>query len=161
MEEIKIIGWTNFECKYPSRNVEGDEFFDIVSLIAEQVLLNGYCFSGQDHQNSFTGVPVFSDGTCLRSSMRVWGRIMSLIFSMADGKTYSYIDFYMNCPKKVILPELIPFEVESAIIADERPGLIQDEDIELISSSIKTGTELVTFDKVIKRFIQLLKAENK
>ena len=161
MAEIKIIGWTNFECKYPSRNVEGDEFFDIASLIAEQVLLNGYCFSGQNHQNSSTGVPVFSDGTCLRASMRVWGRIMSLIFSMVDGKTYSYMNFYMNCPKEVNLPDLIPFEVESAIIEDERPGLIQDEDIELISSSIQTGTELVTFDKVIKRCIQLLKEENK
>lgn len=161
MNELKIIGWSNFECKYPSRNVEGDEFQKIVQLLAEQILLNGYCFSGHEHQNSLTGVPIFSDGTCLRVSMRVWGQIMSIIYSLVDDKNYTYMDFYMNCPKTVVLPDLNYIDVAVGIVEEERPGAIQNEDIELISSCVKSTSELVTFDKVIKRYIQLLKNENK
>lgn len=161
MEELKIVGWTSFEDVYPSRNVEGDEFQVIVQLIGEEIIKHGYCFSGEDHQNSFTGVPVFNDGTCLRASMRTWGLIMSVIYSALDEKEYSYMDFYMNTPKETVLPDMEMFDVTPSKEEQTRPGVIIQGDIELLSSSLNMGMELMTTDKIVKQYYELLKKERK
>lgn len=161
MEELKIVGWTSFEDIYPSRNVEGDEFQVIVQLIGEEIIKHGYCFSGEDHQNSFTGVPVFNDGTCLRASMRTWGLIMSVIYSALDEKEYSYMDFYMSTPKETVLPDMEMFDVKPSKEEQTRPGVIIQGDIELLSSSLNMDMELMTTDKIVKQYYELLKKERK
>ena len=67
----------------------------------------------------------------------------------------------MNSPNETILPKLKVFGVEPSHVEDERPGIIIQEDIELISSAIKTGIELMTFDKVIKKHIKLIQNKTK
>jgi hypothetical protein len=158
MDELRIVGWTNFECEYPTRNVEGPALLEIVQLIGDEVVKYGYAFSGYDHQNASTGVPVFSDGTCLRASMRGWGQIMAAIYSAVDEVELSYMDFYMSSYKETVLPEFKSIDVE-AMIEEERPGMILQEDIELISSAVQMGMELMTLDKVIKRFVELILKE--
>ena len=160
MEKLRIVGWTNFECKYPSKNVQGEEFREIMQLICNEVVEHGYSFGGQDHQFSSTGVPVFSDGTCLRASMRSWGYIMSAIHSEIDGINYTYMDFYMDSLKETKLPEFEAFDIEAAIVDEERPGIIVDEDIQLISETLSMGMDLMTFDKIIKMYIELIKKSN-
>ena len=160
MDELRIVGWTNFECEYPSRNVEGSEFGQIIQLVGKEVLMNGYCFSGQEHQNASTGVPVFSDGTCLRASMRAWGLIMATIYSIVDGIDLSYMDFYMDSPKEAVLPKFNILDIDPCTLDEERPGMIIEEDIELISSTISMGIELMTFDKVIKKYIEFIQKAN-
>lgn len=51
--------------------------------------------TGEQHQYSPQGVPVFEDGTASTFSYRAWGDIMAAIWSEAEGKDYSYMDFYM------------------------------------------------------------------
>ena len=160
MNELKIVGWTNFECEYPSRNVDGPEIKELVQLIGDESVKHGYAFSGQDHQNALTGVPVFSDGTCLRASMRAWGQIMSAIYSAVDGMQLSYMDFYMDSCKETVLPEYDDIDVEPGYVKNERPGIILQEDAELISSAIDMGMELMTFDKVIVNYVKLIKQAN-
>ena len=160
MNELRIVGWTNFECEYPSRNVEGAGVREIVQLIGDEVVKNGYCFSGQEHQNALTGVPVFSDGTCLRASMRAWGQIMAAIYSAVDDVNLSYMDFYIDSYKETVLPEYDVFDVEPCCEEEERPGMILQEDVELIYSTIQMGMELMTFDKIIKRYIELIQQVN-
>ena len=160
MDELRIVGWTNFECEYPSKNIEGEVFEEVVQLIYEEVLKYGYCFSGQDHQNALTGVPVFSDGTCLRASMRSWGYIMAAIYMAIESSDLSYMDFYMESPREKVLPEYKDFSIKPCIVEDERPGMILQEDIDLISTSIKNGIELMTFDKVIKKYIEFIQKAN-
>ena len=160
MDELRIVGWTNFECEYPSRNVEGEELREIVQLIGNEVLTHGYCFSGQDHQNANTGVPVFSDGTCLRASMRAWGLIMAAIYSAIDEVDLSYMDFYVDSYKKTVLPESSYIDIEPSYVKDERPGMILQEDVDLMSSSLQMGMDLMTFDKVFLRYMELIKKEN-
>lgn len=160
MEELSIVGWTDFECEYPSKNVEGLEVRTIVQLIGDECVKNGYCFSGQDHQNAATGVPVFSDGTCLRASMRAWGQIMAAIFSAVEGINLSYMDFYMDSYKERVLPEEGKIDVEPGYVENERPGMILNEDAELITSTIQMGMELMTFDKVIINYVELIKKAN-
>ena len=160
MEELSIVGWTDFECEYPSKIVEGLEVRSIVQLIGDECVKNGYCFSGQDHQNAATGVPVFSDGTCLRASMRAWGQIMAAIFSAVEGINLSYMDFYMDSYKERVLPEERKIDVEPGYVENERPGMILNEDAELITSTIQMGMELMTFDKVIINYVELIKKAN-
>ena len=157
MDELRIIGWTNFECEYPSRNVEGPELREIVQLIGDEVVKYGYSFSGQQHQNALTGVPVFSDGTCLRASMRAWGQIMAAIYSAVEGINLSYMDFYMDSYKKTVLPESNDFDVKPSYVENELPGMILEEDVQLIASTIQMKMELMTLDKVIKSYIELIK----
>ena len=160
MDKLRIVGWTNFECEYPSRNVEGSELREIVQLIGNECVKNGYCFSGQDHQNAETGVPVFSDGTCLRASMRAWGQIMAAIYSAVEGIELSYMDFYMDSYKEKCLPEDEYIDVEPGYVENERPGMILNEDAQLITSTIQMGMELMTFDKVIINYVELIKKIN-
>ena len=160
MDKLRIVGWSNFECEYPSRNVEGPELREIVQLIGDECVKNGYAFSGQDHQNAETGVPVFSDGTCLRASMRAWGQIMAAIYSAVDGIELSYMDFYMDSYKQTLLPEENDIELEPGKVENERPGMILNEDAQLITSTIQMGMELMTFDKVIINYVELIKKMN-
>lgn len=161
MDELKIVGWTNFECRYPTKTVEGEEVRQIVQLIGDEVVKYGYSFSGQEHQNALTGVPVFSDGTCLRASMRAWGQIMAAIYSSVEGVNLSYMDFYMDSYKETVLPEFSDVDIEPGNVEDERPGMILQEDAELIYSTIEMKMELMTFDKVIKTYVELIQKANK
>ena len=161
MNELKIVGWTNFECEYPTRNVQGPETREIVQLIGDEVVKNGYAFSGQDHQNAEAGVPVFSDGTCLRASMRAWGQIMAAIYSSVDEVDLSYMDFYMDSYKETHLPEPTNIDVEPGQVENERPGMILEEDVELITSTVQMGMGLMTFDKVIKAYVEMIEKANK
>lgn len=157
MSDLRIVGWTSFECEYPSKNVETNILREIVQLIGDEVVKHGYAFSGQAHQNSSTGVPVFSDGTCLRASMRAWGQIMAAIYSSIEGINLSYMDFYMDSYKNTVLPEFTDIDIKPTHIENELPGMILEEDIQLISSTIQMKMDLMTFDKVIKSYIELIK----
>ena len=68
------------------------------------------------------------------------------------------MDFYMSSYKNTVLPKITDINVEAAYVENERPGMILQEDIELISSTLQMGMELMTFDKVIKRYIELIQA---
>lgn len=159
MEKLKIVGWTNFECEYPSKNAEGPEFREIMQLIGDEVVKHGYSFSGHDHQFASTGVPVFSDGTCLRASMRSWGYIMAAIHSEIEGINLSYMDFYMDTFRDKVLPEYEEVDIKPGYVEGERPGMIVEEDVNLITQSVSAGIELMTFDKVLNFYVELLKKQ--
>ena len=160
MSELRIVGWTHFECAYPSKNLDGPEVREIVQLIGDEAVAHGYAFSGQDHQTAATGVPVFSDGTCLRASMRAWGQIMAAIYSAVDAQELSYMDFYMDCYKQTALPAATSIDVAPGHVENERPGMILPEDAQLIASTIQMGMELMTFDKVIQKYVELIRQNN-
>ena len=159
MEKLRIIGWSNFECEYPSKNADGEDFREIMQLIGDEVVKHGYSFGGQDHQNAATGVPVFSDGTCLRASMRAWGYIMAAIHSEIEGINLSYMDFYMDAFRETVLPEYEEIDIEPGYVEGERPGMIVDEDVQLISQSLGMGISLMTLDKVLNLYVDLIKKQ--
>lgn len=51
--------------------------------------------TGERHQYSSDGVPIFSDGKRLELSYRAWGDLMAAVWSEQEGKDYTYMDFYM------------------------------------------------------------------
>lgn len=149
MNELKIIGWASFDDAYPTRQYSGEELSYVVQLIQQEIANNKYCFSGEEHQNSMTGVPVFSDGTCFRASMRCWGLIMAGVHSALDGKEYSYMDFYMSLSDSK-MPEYETLNIKPAAVENSIPGYITKQDQEMISQSKMFGMPFITTDKVLQ-----------
>ena len=163
MAEYKVVGWTDYESDYPCKARSGDELSKILNALKEEISSKGYCFSGNDHQFNPCGVPVFSDGTCIRMSMRAWGYLMASIYSDVHGINLSYMDYYMDVFGEEKLPEYQDINVEPAKVSDEdyQYGIIIEEDNKILSESLSMGMELMTLDKVLKVYMELLKQENK
>ena len=152
--DLKIVGWVDFDSNYPTKQLSQEELRNVVNLVRNEIIEKGYLFSGEDHQNSRTGVPVFSDGTCLRASMRAWGALMAGIYEGPGGAQLSYIDFYMSVDGDTNLPEYIELDVLPATVEYEMVGLIIKEDQELINQSLSFGMGLMTTDKVLQKIYE-------
>lgn len=71
---------------------------EYAEAIRAAVLERNLYISGDAHQNDSGGtVPLFSDGAVATFSFRGWGDLMAAIWSEAEGRDYSYMDFYMDC----------------------------------------------------------------
>lgn len=150
MDELRIVGWTDFDDVYPTISLEQDAFEHVIELIQDDICANNYVIYGDNHQNSITGVPVFSNGTCFRASMRAWGQIMASAQSQLTGENYSYMDFYMSHGADYEIPDFEELDVEPAQIENSVPGYITIEDAEMISQSQAMGMPFLTTDKVLQ-----------
>lgn len=61
----------------------------------ESVLERDIRYTGEEHQDASDGVPLFEDGTVGFFTYRAWGDLMAAVWSEAEDKNYSYMDFYM------------------------------------------------------------------
>lgn len=157
MEDLKIIGWTSFDSDYPMAHDLQEVFNYKLQLIQKEIVENNYCFSGEEHQNSLVGMPVFSDGTAFRASMRAWGHIMANTRSMIDKTDYTYMDFYMSLDSNSILPKYIDISIKPKNLNEASFGCTIKADQELIEQSIQFGMELMTTDKVIEQIYENIK----
>lgn len=149
MKDLKIVGWTDFECGFPTPKWEKDEMNKVIDLICDEISKNNYIFSGQEHQNSITGVPVLSDGTCFRASMRCWGSIMAQVYGDPNGETLPYMDFYMrgDCPSN--LPDFEEVDINPAVIQEKSFGCVLKVDRQMIEEALDLGMPFLTTDKVL------------
>ena len=163
MEELKIVGWTSFDGEYPTKLYTQEEVNKIVLLIQTEIYKNGYEFTGNEHQNAPNCVPVLSDGTCFRASMRCWGSIMAGIMGYKKGVEFSYMDYYMNMGEEsIVLPESKEIEVKPVKIDDQYYGYTTQEDVQLLGETITYGMPFMTTDKVLKTIYEaVLKEQNK
>ena len=92
--------------------------------------------------------------------MRFWGQIMAAIYSSIDETKLTYMDFYMDSYKERVLPEYTDIDVEPADVEKVLPGMLLQEDAELINSSVQMGMGLMTLDKVIKAYVELIESSN-
>lgn len=151
MSDLTIVGWSDFECEYPTPKFNSDELQEVINLIKEEIAKNGYVFSGVKHQCASTGVPVFSNGTCFRASMRAWGGIMAEIYQKPNGGSFSYMDFYMSVPGEDVLPEYEKIDVEPAKVEVVSSGCTVKNDRQIIEEAIEMGMPFLTTDKVLKK----------
>lgn len=96
--KYKVVGWTYYE----DESLEsGDVSSAIVQVIVDDIVKNGYLFSGEDHQESFGCVPVLNTGKKYLFSRRSFGAIMAM--SQGEFGDYDYACYteYFNQP---ILP---------------------------------------------------------
>ena len=151
--DLKIIGWTSYDSEFPSATIANEEIGAYLGVVIDEIVKCGYVFSGNDHQNSDTGVPVFDDGTCLRASMRSWGAIMSFAYPLIDGKPTEYMDFYMSTPGDSVFPEYSDIEISPAD-SDNFNGLINQQDSDLLSQTLGNNIPLMTMDKTLNRIVE-------
>ena len=149
MSDLKIVGWTDFECEYPTKKYDAETFNEIILLIKKEIMENNYYFSGEEHQNSLTGVPVLSDGTCFRASMRSWGMIMALVYNGVNGEKKTYMDFYMSLNNSN-LPEYKHIDIEPAKVEITSIGCTTNQDIQMVSDAVAMDMMFMTTDKVLK-----------
>lgn len=158
---LKVIGWTDFDCEYPTPKVKGEEFDEMIQAIKDAIYQGKYLFSGQEHQYSLTGVPVFNNGTCFRASMRCWGSIMAELYVDGDGNRLSYMDFYMSLGDESKMPDFDFIDVEPARVVEESCGCTLKQDREIMQQSIDAGLDFITLDKVLqKKFKQMQREQN-
>ena len=155
--ELKIVGWTDFDSDYPTIIMDNNDIGSVVNLIKKEIIEKDYVVSGEEHQNSITGVPVFSNGTCFRASMRAWGAIMASCYEGPGGMQLSYMDFYMSLGAESRMPLYEDIEIEPATFVDESIGCTIKEDRQLIEESLAFGMELMTTDKVIIKLYDAMK----
>lgn len=82
--------WADFVDRYTD---EGKVYAEALrSSILELKLRHG----GDWHQEDDEGAPVFDDGTSATFSYRAWGDLLAAVWSEAENRDYSYMDFYME-----------------------------------------------------------------
>lgn len=152
MDNLKIVGWTDFDDAYPTIQCDQESLPQVIQLVQDEIVANKYCFSGQNHQCGITGVPVFSNGTCFRASMRAWGQIMANAQSQLTGKQYSYMDFYMSYDSDADIPGFEELDIEPAEVEDSIPGYMVQEDAQILAQAQATGMGFLTTDKVLQAY---------
>ena len=155
MEKLYIVGWTHFDDNYPTKALTQENGKQVLDLVCAEIYTKGYRFSGEQHQNALTGMPVFSDGTCFRASMRCFASLMSQIYSHKDGKEYNYMDFYMSADDE-LLPESTTIDVK----ASDQPdclGQVIHQDREIIIEALEYGMPFMTTDKVLSEMYEYFK----
>ena len=156
---LKIVGWSHFDCEYPTKKLNKEELDEVIQLIKDDIVKNEYLFSGEEHQNELTGVPVFSDGTCFRASMRCWGSIMAELYVDENGDHYSYMDFYMSLGECSHLPDFELIDIEVGEVDEPSFGCTLKADRELMEEALSMGIDLMTTDKVLKKKFAQMKEE--
>ena len=155
MEKLHIVGWAHFDDAYPTKALTRENGKEIIDLVCDEIYEKGYRFSGEQHQNAPTGVPVFSDGTCFRASMRCFASLMAQLHSHKDGKEYGYMDFYMFVDDEV-LPKASKITVKPSKEKDCL-GQVIHQDRQLIIEALQMGMPLMTTDKVVKEMYEYYK----
>lgn len=160
MEELEIIGWVDFDSDYPTRKFKGEDFDKVVHKIRVEIVEKAYLFSGEEHQYGLCGVPLLSDGTCFRASMRAWGYIMSTVYTGPNGEALNYMDFYMSLGEDSVMPEYEEYDIEPAKVEEESFGCTLKQDREMIDQSLAMGMDFMTTDKVLKKLFEEKKKGN-
>jgi hypothetical protein len=72
-----------------------DEAKPYAEAIKDDVLRTDRFITGEQHQYSDSGVPIFEDGKIGSFSYRGWADLMAAIATLKDGKGHHYMEFYM------------------------------------------------------------------
>jgi hypothetical protein len=148
---LKVVGWCSFASDYPTKKYNEKELKKVLKVVKKEISKNNYSFSGALHQNASNGVPVLSDGSCLRCSMRFWGEIMKDVYSKKLKQELSYMDFYMSSVTDIKLPDVSDIKVKELKLDYDYPGYTTSTDNQLISDAASLGFPLMTTDQVLKK----------
>lgn len=158
MEDLKLVGWADFDCEYPTLKGDSNYINKAINLIREDIEKNLYVFSGYDHQNHSACTPIFSDGTAFRMSMRCWGSVVAGVYEGKDGTQLTYMDFYMPLAYNKF-PTESDIDIKPAKGGIESAGCVTKEDMSIIDDALNSGIGLLTTDKVMQKRYEMLKKE--
>ena len=92
-EELKVIKWIPYSesGKYEESNDSDERYYGVLK---EECIKNNIKLSGEEHQYSDHGVPLFSDNKVYTATWRGWGETMASVWSEVEDFDYNYLDFY-------------------------------------------------------------------
>ena len=151
-EKLEVVGFTSFDDPtYPTTFLQNPEMhMEIIDVVTKYIKNNHLCYSGEDHQNHPLGVPVLSNGTAFRCSMRFWGSLMGSVYSSKED----YMSYYMEV-EEATYPE-VEVEVEPSKEKDGLPSFSK-EDASLMQESLQMNIDLFTTDKALQIIYPKLK----
>jgi len=159
MEDLKVVGWVDFDSSYPTKNYTKEETLEVLRIIKRNIADNEYRFSGEEHQYGRNGAPLLSDGTCFRASMRLFGMIMASVYNYLENKKYTYMDFYMSLDNSS-MPKDETIELEPNLNVDTTVGYALTEDYQVMGEALSFGMDFMTTDKVLKELFKIIKENN-
>lgn len=71
-----------------------EELHPYILALKEEIINNNIQLTGEQHQHSSNGVPIFNDGTCSTFSYRSWGDLMAAIYT-SEEIPLTYMKYYM------------------------------------------------------------------
>jgi len=63
--------------------------------LRKKIVENNVRCTGEELQNGYVGIPLWSDDSVSTYSWRGWGDLMAAVWSEHENKDYCYMDFYM------------------------------------------------------------------
>lgn len=161
MSMLKIIGFTSFDEGYPTTDLSDENMEIILPLLSEEIAENGYFFSGEAHQYSQTGMPVFSNGTAFRASMNCWATLMAEIYSEKHGTDYTADDFYAEVPGVEVLPPEASLTLAPTLEEEEDySGCTVESDHDLLREALMNRMPFFTADKTLRALYDSILEEN-
>lgn len=117
-EEIKVVDWISWNdaatredsagsiggfFNWDKKGMRWKDYIEMMSetarpyveAIRKEVVEKHIKLTGESHQHTNCGVPLFSDGTVACYSYRGWGDLMAAIWSEEHDTDYNYMHFYM------------------------------------------------------------------
>lgn len=85
---LKPVTWENYVSKYT------DESKIYLESLREEIINNNIQLTGEDHQYSNKGIPVFENNYYIFKSYRGWGQLMASIYT-TEEKPLNYMNYYM------------------------------------------------------------------
>ncbi len=156
-ERLHVVGWADYDSDYPDASYAERPQEEYIDAIIDEIINNKYVFGGDTHQNNPHGVPVLSDGTAVRFSMRAWGVIMATAHgNKTDDGTPNYMDYYSLLDSEVIPQEDPTVEPNEKVAKEGGMPIIIGIDSNLMNETIAIGMKsLMTTDKAILLYFPL------
>ena len=150
--KYEVVGFTSYDNSlYPTTFLKNAEMhMEIIDVVTKYIKDNKLCYSGNDHQNHPLGVPVLSDGTAFRCSMRFWGSLMGSVYSSRED----YMSYYMDV-EEAVYPEN-EATIEPSKEKDGMPSFSKD-DASMMQESLDMNIDLMTLDKALQVIYPKLK----
>lgn len=161
MNTLKVIGWTSYDSSCQNYLISSRHDNDeLVKVIVEEIRKNKYFFSGSTHQdNTVLGVPVLSNGKCVRCSERAWGAFIAIAYDNEPNYEPYVKKEYLT--KEEVLPfnkvDENMFIIEDNKEAIEAPEIMVRLDTEEMKTSIMDGMDFKSKDKALLKSYPILK----
>lgn len=154
--KYKVIGWTDYDNIFYDVE-EGHPSDSATQAIIDDIIENGYCFSGYDHQESPCCVPVLNDGKKRLYSQRGFGALMAQAHGYhgpMDYARFSYTayDAELKTNRDGMPPLDLQFNPESFTPEDITEDYTIEVDDKVYRQALEVG-EIIIDDTPYIRFI--------
>lgn len=104
---MKVTGWTDWSDE-TYEELPDHLYEEAYGVVAAELSLRGYKFTGCYHQNGDYGVPIIDDKWKFTASQRTWGGIMVDAYpcEIDDSDNMGYVVWAWVAPEPMVIPNI-------------------------------------------------------